>query len=97
MDEAVSQCDVCDAFEKAPHLPAAWTSPTSPFNGKLQVDPLPPGDATALHALDMYSEHSLLVKVCSGDPKTVSDARDGSRIAVSGRHQTIQMDAGGEW
>ena len=54
-DGAAGRCKVCQAPDKAPHFHVAGTSPVSPFSEKA-VD-----HAVALHAMDLYSEYSLLV------------------------------------
>ena len=36
-DDVLEHCDVCKAYEKAPHVPIAGTSPASTFNEKVQV------------------------------------------------------------
>ena len=33
VDAILTQCEVCQAFEKAPHIPAAGTSPVVTSNG----------------------------------------------------------------
>ena len=37
-DEVVNQREVCQALEKAPHLPVAGSSPVLTFDEKIQVD-----------------------------------------------------------
>ena len=88
MGEALRQCDVCRAFNGAPHLPVTRTSSASPFDEELQVALLCRGDTIALHAMDTYSNYSLL---------EVLGALCGSRIAVLGSPRIIQMDSGDEW
>ena len=92
--EVVSQCEVCQAFEKAPNFPAAGASPASPFNEKIQVGLLFVDAAIALRAMDSRSEYSLSVKACSENPLDMRDALADSRIASVGRPRAIQLDAG---
>ena len=54
---------VCQAFEKAPHLPVAGTSSAMPLNEKLQVYLLVLDETVALRAMDMCSKYSVLVKM----------------------------------
>ena len=37
VDDVLENCDVCRAFDKAPHLPTAGASAVPTFNGKAQV------------------------------------------------------------
>ena len=37
VEEVVNQCEVCRAFDKAPHFPIAGTATVSAFNEKVQV------------------------------------------------------------
>ena len=60
-DLVVSKCDVCVAFDKAPHLLAAGTSLASAFNGKVQVDLPFLGNLITLRAMDLCSRFSMLV------------------------------------
>ena len=61
VEEVSEQCDVCRAFEKAPHVPIAGTPTVSKFNGKLHVDLLFLGDSVALRTTDILSKCSLVV------------------------------------
>ena len=54
-DEVLENCDVCGAFDKAPHVPIAGTSAVSLFNEKVQDDLPLLGDLVVLHATDMFS------------------------------------------
>ena len=53
VDEVVSQCDACKAFEKAPHIPISGMPTVSMFNERLQMDLLFLGDIIALHIMDV--------------------------------------------
>ena len=57
--EVLASCEVCQASEKAPHVPAAGTSTVAMFNEKLQADLLFLDDVIALHIMDVYSKYSL--------------------------------------
>ena len=61
------------------------------------MDPLFLGDAIALHALDMSSEHSLRLQVRSDNPLEVWNASCGSRIAVFGIPWITQVGEGDKW
>ena len=52
-DEVLAQCEVCQAFEKASHIPAAGTSTAAMFNANLPADLLLLGDVIALHVMDV--------------------------------------------
>ena len=60
VDGVLGNCEVCRAFDKAPHLPVAGTSSVSCFNERIQVDLLFSGDIIAVHAMDAFSKYSLL-------------------------------------
>ena len=51
-DEGVSQCEACQAFEKAPHLSAAGASSASSDSREIRANPPPLDDVGALHAMD---------------------------------------------
>ena len=71
MDAVVTQCEVCRAFDKAPHLPIAGTSMVAAFNEKLQVDLLFLDDLIVLHIMDVFSKYSVLTPVRSKNPLEV--------------------------
>ena len=48
-DEVPAQCEVCQAFEKAPHVPAAGTLTVAMFHEKLRADASFLDDVIALH------------------------------------------------
>ena len=60
-DGDLEQCEVCRAFDKAPHAPIGGTSTVAMFNGKLQADLLFLGVLIALRAIDLSSKHFLLI------------------------------------
>ena len=70
-DEVAGQCEVCQAFDRAPHLPVAGTSSASSFNKRLHVGVLFLEDVAALCAMEVYSKLSSLVRVCSRNPLEV--------------------------
>ena len=84
MGEVLRKCEICPAFDKAPYLRAAGTSPGLPRNEKFQADLLSAGGAIALCAMDMYSECPPFVRVRPKNPTGVCDAFPGLRIAVFG-------------
>ena len=55
--EVLAQCDVRQAFEAAPHIPAAETSTVAMFNEKLQADLPSSVDIIALPAMDVSSNY----------------------------------------
>ena len=58
-----NECDVRTAFDKAPHLPVAGTSPASAFAEEVHVDLLFLDNSVALHAMDPSPRNSILVLV----------------------------------
>ena len=75
--EGLGNCDVRRAFDKAPHVPNAGTCAVSMFCEKVRVDLLFLGDLIVLHAMDMFSEYSLLLPVHSKNPQEVWDVSCG--------------------
>ena len=71
VDSVLENCEVCRAFDKAPHLPIAGTSSVSCFNERVQVDLLFLDDIIAAHAMDAFSKYSLLHRVKSKNPREV--------------------------
>ena len=59
VDEELARCEVCQAFEKAPHAPAAGASTVAVSKGKLQVDCLLSDGIIALRVVGFPSIHSL--------------------------------------
>ena len=96
-DEVSGQCDVCRAFDAAPHVPIAGTSTVSMFDGKLQADSLFLGNLIALNAAGvcpMYSHPAPRRSKCyKGAPAAFCSA--GAR--VFGDPKCVQMGEGGEW
>ena len=60
--------DVCAAFDKAPHLPAAGTSLVPALNEKVQADYSFSGNLITLHAMDLFLRYSIQVCESSGPP-----------------------------
>ena len=77
VDEASERCEVCRAFETAPHVPIAGTPAVSAFNGKLQVSILLLGDIIAQHEMDVYSKYSLSIPARPKNPQRVRAAFRG--------------------
>ena len=96
-DEVLSQPEICQVFEEAPHIPAAGTSTVAMLNEILQADLLFLDNIIALRAMDGFLEHPLLVPVRTKNPEEVRDAFCSSWVGVFGPPMSIQMDEGGEW
>ena len=96
-DEVSEQLDVCGAFDRAPHAPIAGAAAVAMFNDEVQADLLFLGDIIAVHALDVFSKHFLLIPARSKDPQEFRDAFCYPRVGIFGPPQRIQMDEGGEW
>ena len=97
VDSVLGNCEVCRAFDKAPHLPIAGTSSVSCFNERVQVDLLFLDDIIAAHAMDVFSKYSLLHRVKSKNPQEVWDVFCASWLGTFGPPKCLQMDEGGEW
>ena len=67
-DGVLESCDMCRAFDKAPHVPIAGASAVSTFNEKVQGDLPFLGDLSVLHAMDMFSKYSLRLPVPPKNP-----------------------------
>ena len=93
----MEHCDVCRAFDEAPHVPIAGTSTVSTFNEKVQVDLLCLDDLILLRAMDMFSKYSLPPPVQPKNPQEVWDASCGSYLGTFGPPECIRMDEGDEW
>ena len=96
VDSVLETCEVCRAFDKAPHLPIAGTSSVSCFNERVQVDLLFLDDIIAAHAMGAFSKYSLLRQVKSKNPQEVWDVFCAGWLDAFGRLKSIQMDEGGE-
>ena len=96
VDDVLGNCDVCTAFDKAPHVPIAGTSAVLMFNEKAQVDLLFLGDPIVAHAMHVISKNSLLRPVQSKNPQEVWGVFCGGRLCTFGPPKCIQMDEGGE-
>ena len=66
--EVLEQCEICRAFNKAPHIPIAGASTVSAFKEKFQADLLPLDDAGALRAMEVCSKFSFSI---SARPETL--------------------------
>ena len=97
VEQVVSQCDVCKAFEKAPRTPIAGTPTVAMFNEKLQVDLLLLDDLIVLLTMGVFSKYSVLTPVRSKNPLEVWDAFVACWIGIFAPPKAIQMDEGGEW
>ena len=64
----MAQREVCQAYETAPHIPAAGTSKVAMFNESLQVDLLL-NDIVALRVIDVFSKSSLAIAVRTKNPQ----------------------------
>ena len=74
LEAVLGKCDVCRAFDKAPHVPIAGASAVSMFNEKAQVDLLFLGDLVVAHAMDVFSKYSLLRPEQSKNPQALPGA-----------------------
>ena len=54
VDEVSEHCEVCRAFDEAPHAPIAGIFAVSMFSEKLSADLLFWGDLVALRAMDFF-------------------------------------------
>ena len=95
VDEVLGQCEICRAFDKAPHIPIVGTSTAPMFNEKVQVGLLIPGETFALHALDMCPKYSLLLPGRSATPRKVRNVSCRGWLGIFGPPESIQMDEGG--
>ena len=95
VDEVVSQCETCQAFAEAPHLPIAGTSQVAMFNERLQMDLLFFDDIIALHIMDVFSKYSILTRVRPKNPQEVWDAFISSWVGVFGNPKSLHLDEGG--
>ena len=84
VDEVLAQCEIFQAFEKAPHDPAAGTPTVAVFNEKLQADLPLLGDVIALRGMDVFFKYSRLIPVRTKTPRKVWGALCSSRIGVIG-------------
>ena len=97
VDEVLERCEIYRAFDEAPGDPVAATPTVAMSDETLQVDLSFLDDIIAAHVTDVFSKHSLLLLVCTKNPREVSDALCSPRVGVFGSPARIQMDAGGEW
>ena len=63
MDDVVAQCDVCKAFEKAPHIPISGTSSASMLYERMRKKSLFLSDIIALRIMGVFSKYSMLTRV----------------------------------
>ena len=94
VDEVVSQCDSCKAFDKAPHIPISGTSTVSMFKERLQMDLLFLDGIIALHIMGVFSKYSILTRVRSKNPQEVWDAFISSWVGVFGPPKCLHLDEG---
>ena len=95
--DILEQCDVCKAFDQAPHIAIAGTSAVSTFQEKVRVDLLFPDALIALRGMDMFRKNSLLSPVLPKNPKEVWDVFCRGWLGTFGPTRCLQMDEGGEW
>ena len=88
----LGNCDVCRAFEEAPHVPTAGASAVPMFNEKAQVDLAFLGDLIRAHAMDVFPKYSLLPPANSKNPQEVWDVFCGGRLGAFGIPRRIQTD-----
>ena len=96
VDKVLAQRGVCQAFEEAPHIPAAGTSTVAMLREKLQVGLLFLDDIIALHVMDACSRYSLLTPARTKNHREVWGAFCSSSIGVCGPPLSIRMDEGEE-
>ena len=96
-DEVLEHCDVCRAFDMAPHGPTAGTSTVWMFNEMAQAGLLFLGDLVALRAMDMFSKNSLILPARSKNPPDVWDSSRGGWLGTFGPPKCLQMDERGDW
>ena len=92
VDEVVAQCDTCEAFDKAPHIPISGTSTVSMFNERLQMDLLFLDDIVALHIKDVFPKYSILTRVRPKNPQEVWDAFVSSWVGVFGPPKCLHLE-----
>ena len=97
VDGVLENCEVCRAFDEAPHPQIAGTSYVSCFNEKVQMDLLILDDVIVVHAMDVFSKYSLFYRVKSKNPQDVWDVFCASWLGTFGPPKCLQMDEGGEW
>ena len=95
-NEELAQREVCQAFDRAPHVPAAGTSIVAMLSEKLLADLLFLGDIIALRLMDVFSKYSFLIPVRARNPQEVWAAIGSSRIGVFGPPTSIHIDGGGD-
>ena len=71
MDEMSGHCEVCCAFDDAPHVPIAGTSTKSMLNWKVQAGPFLLGELAVLRAMDVYLESFSIAPTRSKSPQKV--------------------------
>ena len=90
VDQVWETCDVCRAFDKAPHIPIAGSATAPAFNEKVQAALLFLDDLIVARAMDVFSKYSLLHPVqtkflrnygaiSAQDARGPSDPRSASR------------------
>ena len=97
VDQVLETCDVCRAFDKAPHIPIDGTTTVSAFNEKVQVGLLFLGALIVAHAMDVFPKYSALQPAQSKNPQEVWGVFCAGWLGAFGPPKCIQMDEGGEW
>ena len=82
VDEVLAWCEICQAFEKAPHAPVAGATTVAVFNEKLQAGLPSLDDILALRVMDVFSKNSLLILSRARNPQGVWDAFCSSWVGV---------------
>ena len=79
------------------HFQIAGTSAASPYFGKLRADLLCLDDATALRAMDVFSENSLplLIPARSENHQVARDIFRSPGVAISGMPKCVKMEKEG--
>ena len=80
VDSVADECDVCVAFEKAPHLSVAGTPLAPAFNEKVQVELLSSGNEKV--RADLFPRYWLLVLASPESPSKARSASPAARITV---------------
>ena len=97
VDEVVSKCDTCQAFEKALHIPITGTLTVSTLTERPQLDRPFLDDIIALRTMDVLSKYSLLTRVRSGNPLEAWDVPLSSWVGAFGTAKCLHLDKGGVW
>ena len=71
----LAQCEVCQALEESPRIPAAGASTAAMFNENMAM-------FIALHAMDVVPTYPLLIAVRAKNPRGAWGVSCSSRIRV---------------